>query len=166
MTIGVGTKNSLKTEIVRQLFSRYFPDKSLQIRQYEILSHVSDTPRGFSTFLGAKHRAENILQKYAEIDIGVGIETGLIPRYRGIVFEETWCVILDREGKISIGYSSGNLIPSEKKRRIKKREKRKILEIYDKQKEKWIPYSGDLNLRMIEINNAVEIAVVHYQKIE
>ena len=108
MKIVVGTTSAIKLKAIENILQTYISETFSLIPQ-QIQSLVPDTPYDHETLQGAGNRARALSEKHTA-DLFVGLESGLIERY-GNMFEECWCVILDKDGNEFIGYSSGFLLP-------------------------------------------------------
>ncbi|KKU62839.1 hypothetical protein A2972_03985 [Candidatus Amesbacteria bacterium RIFCSPLOWO2_01_FULL_47_33] len=157
MKFFVGTKNGKKIDVFTKIITARFPEK-VDVVEYPAKSEVTDTPWDEDTFKGAKNRANNSLKSSPDCDYGVGIETGLLDRY-GQLIEETWCCITGKEGKVYLGYASGNVIDNEISKRIIKNNGSKILEVLDSVSSSWNPWSGNPMIRQESLTCAIKIAV-------
>ncbi len=97
MKVGISTKNPLKIETVRECFEQVFG--KIEVFPIDVKSGVPDQPKGDEIIRGAKNRA---LAALKENDFGVGIEAGIINMF-GRWFDTAYCVIIDKNGKCSIG---------------------------------------------------------------
>ena len=115
MNILLGTTSELKKTALEQVLNQY--KLSLQkFQPYEIVcfdveSLVPDTPYGDQAAQGAINRARTLYKMHRnEGEFFVGLESGLVKR-QGTLFEECWCCIRDKNGKETLGYSSGLPLP-------------------------------------------------------
>jgi non-canonical (house-cleaning) NTP pyrophosphatase len=124
MIIYLGTKSPLKTQSVHKILEQ-FAEKKLVSKDLTLLNEETDsqvpvTPFNEQALEGARTRSESLYQKYKEKgDIFVGLESALVERYSNL-FEECWCVIVDKNGKEYLGYSSGYFLPEVVSEHIKK----------------------------------------------
>jgi inosine/xanthosine triphosphatase len=112
MKILIATKNPTKIEGAKRAFLRYFDD--FEIEGIPVSSDVSDEPVNDEVLLGAKNRVSN-LKKYAkenniDADYYIAIESG-ITNQLGEWLNVNMAVIEDKNGKSSVGSSSGFPIP-------------------------------------------------------
>ena len=90
-------------------FKKLFLD--CEIISHEINALVSITPYEEETYQGARNRAHAIFNQFqSEGDLFIGLESGLVKRH-GTMFEECWCVILNKNSQEYVGYSSGLTLP-------------------------------------------------------
>lgn len=114
MKIFLGSKSELKCEALRNAIA-FVKNKKLTLEKIELIttdtqSGVPTTPNESETYIGAKNRAISIINDSG--NLFVGLESGLIKR-EGILFEECWCVIVDRAKREWIGVSSAIQLPNE-----------------------------------------------------
>ncbi len=113
----VGSKNPVKINCVREVFSKYF--KNIDIKGIEVNSRVSHQPKsGEKTIQGAKNRAHYIFRKY-QPDFAVGLEGGLewIDRDAYVI---SWVCIKSKQGKVGLGRSASFPLPKKLEKLIKK----------------------------------------------
>ena len=106
LRVRVGSLNAAKLEAVRIGLSPFFD--AVEVKGFEVASGVSEQPLGFDEILsGARARAE---QSFAAggVDLGAGIEDGLIPvpGTRTGHLNVGFCVLIDGSEE-SIGLSAG-----------------------------------------------------------
>jgi inosine/xanthosine triphosphatase len=114
--VNVGTRNPLKAEAVRNVFSRILGP--VEVALVEVESGVPKEPLGEEITLGAVRRAQEALKG---ADYGVGIEAGLIwSSALHIYFDVQFCAIVDREGRLTVGHGSGFVYPPRVIEEVKK----------------------------------------------
>jgi len=86
------------------------------------------------TLIGAIERGEETLKVVDEADYGVGLESGFIEADYTITgyLNTQICVIIDRDGKMTIGVSSAFEFPSEVVEKVVKREVGESEEVMEK----------------------------------
>ena len=105
MPVSVGSMNQVKVEAVRTVMERIYG--SVRVIPAETDSGVPDQPFGDDTYKGAVNRAKAAI---GESVLSVGIEAGVFEMY-GHLYDVQHCAILDKEGKITVGMSSGFRYP-------------------------------------------------------
>ncbi len=105
--IAVGSANHVKVEAVRSVMERIYGDVTIVPR--DVPSGVPEQPFGDETYQGARNRAERAL---GDCDMSVGIEAGVFEMY-GELIDIQHCVIVDKEGRITVGTGSGFAYPPE-----------------------------------------------------
>lgn len=112
MKVLIATKNPTKIEGARRAFANFFED--LEIKGVPANSDVSEEPVNEELLQGAKNRVENLkkIVRDTDIDFFIAVESGITNQLG------TWqiinmAVIEDRDGKQSIGSSSGFPVPDE-----------------------------------------------------
>ncbi len=114
-TVAIGTTNPIKVRAVQQAF-RLLCTPSITV--VEITPSVGKQPIGFCQLLqGAIERGEKAMTQ-ARASYGVGLEAGFI-EVHGFSIELQLATIIDgSNGTISVGLSSGFLLPSHWVKRI------------------------------------------------
>ena len=112
MKVLIATKNPTKIEGAKRAFSKFYKD--FEIIGIPASSNVSDEPVNEELYLGAKNRVANI-KKYAKdnninADYYISIESG-ITNQLGVWLIINMAVIEDKNGKVSVGSSSGFPVP-------------------------------------------------------
>ena len=108
--IAVGTKNPAKLEGVRRAFAKYYPD--VELRPVDSSSVAKAQPMGLEEMTsGATARAKFALSK-AGGDFGVGVEAGIFT-IGDVYFDNQVAAIVDPAGKVSLGHSSGYMLPKD-----------------------------------------------------
>jgi len=110
--VAVGSKNPVKIKAVEKVFKRYFDD--VIIYAVAIDSNLSRQPIGLKDVAdGAYKRSISALERIEDASYGVGIEAGLIgfPYSVSGYLNIQVCVIIDRDGYLSIGSSAGFELP-------------------------------------------------------
>ncbi len=109
MRVHVGSSNPVKREAVRRVFSRVFADKTLEVRLVAVSADIPQQPFNGDVARGALERAKDALD---DADYGVGVEAGLIwNEVFRLYFDVQFCVIVDRQGRITTGHGSGFVYP-------------------------------------------------------
>ncbi|MFA6710630.1 MAG: inosine/xanthosine triphosphatase [Candidatus Methanomethylophilaceae archaeon] len=103
--IAVGSMNPVKIEAVRSVMERIYGDA--RITAVNVKSNVPEQPFEEETVNGAKNRARSALGNH---DLSVGIEAGVFEMYDGL-YDIQHCVIMDREGKMTVGMGPGFRYP-------------------------------------------------------
>ena len=120
MRVLVGTAIEGKVEAVKRAFEKYFSD--VEVVGVDVKSEVSKQPVDEETVNGAYNRVKNLI-KYAtenkvESDYFVAVESGLVNIY-GYPVIMSACVLQDKNGLFSYGFSEGFPVPKEKVQKIK-----------------------------------------------
>ncbi len=97
MKIGIATKNPSKIRAVEEIFKIAFKD--VQVFPKEADSGIPDQPKEEQILQGAINRAKAALEGN---DFGVGIEAGVF-EIKGKLCNIGYCVIMDKNGRYSIG---------------------------------------------------------------
>ncbi len=112
MKILIATKNSTKIEGARRAFLRYFKD--FEINGIPVSSDVSDEPVNEELYNGARNRIINLKKEAKEKNINADfyllIESG-ITKQLGEWLIINMAIIEDKNGKVSVGSSSGFPVP-------------------------------------------------------
>lgn len=112
MKILIATKNSTKIEGARRAFLRYFKD--FEINGIPVSSDVSDEPVNEELYNGARNRIINLKkgakEKNINADFYLSIESG-ITKQLGEWLIINMAIIEDKNGKVSVGSSSGFPVP-------------------------------------------------------
>lgn len=107
MRIGVGSKNPVKIESVKQTFQKAFPDQTIEVIGVDVNSGVSDQPNSVAEARqGALNRAKGALEA-TQADYGVGLEAGN-EQIDQEWYVNGWAAIIDQEG--NIGYGSSGVV--------------------------------------------------------
>src|SRR3989344_3720673 len=110
MKIVVGTERKRKIDTVKRVAQQLTKGLEIVVIGAVAKSEMPETPYDRQTYDGAVNRAKHARVLIADADYHVGLESGLIERYEHI-YEEAWCVIIDRANKEYAGYSSGLRLP-------------------------------------------------------
>ncbi len=164
MKVHVASGNPKKVELVKQLFSYYFPNHAIEVTHSVVDSGVPNTPWDAQTKSGAINRAMNALTTIPGCDYYIGIETGLTTR--GIdLCEETWCALVSSDGNRFFGYGSGNIISKQTKSRVleNKTTNTKTLEVWNALIHAWELYSGSPEQREMGLKSAIETCLIQLQ---
>jgi len=111
MLVAIGSLNEVKVEAVREIFKKYFPDVSVEA----VSVNAPPQPIGFEeTLRGALRRGLEALRRL-NADYGVGIEAGLMNAPHSITgyVDQHICAIIDREEKVTLGFSAAFEFPAE-----------------------------------------------------
>lgn len=169
MKIYLGSKSELKYSALRQAIEflrlHNFIDNQPEIMVIEAKSGVPATPNESETYYGARSRATELVNDSDSLFIGV--ESGLIKR-EGCIFEECWCVVLDKNKKEWVGVSSAIQLPTSVSNRMDSGESHIdcISKLADERglpiKDTWGVYSKGSLPRSISLFEAVRNALVSY----
>ncbi len=111
MRVAVGSSNTIKLAAAREAFNHFYKDVVVIGVGIDDLQAQPITLHG--TVSGALARAKKALEKTADVDLGVGIEAGLmevpeVNRYLNVQF----AAVLDRAGRVTVGSGPGfQLLP-------------------------------------------------------
>ncbi len=115
VVVAVGSKNAAKTAGVRRAFSALFKD--VELMEVDAASLVRVQPMSLDeTVEGAEERAVFALESARHADFGVGVEAGLAAlgkAWPGHHLNLQIAAVVDHEGRLSFGCSSGFPIPKE-----------------------------------------------------
>lgn len=112
MKILVGSKNPVKIQAAKEAFELYY--ENVEVVGYPAESGVNEQPVNEEIFLGAKNRSLN-LRKYAEengieADFFASVESGMTDKLGDWVITNV-AVVIDKNGKVSMGTSAGFPVP-------------------------------------------------------
>ncbi len=162
----VGSTNKRKIEVARKTIGQFFKIEEIEISGCQVDSKVPETPYDKETFDGARNRASGAQNQVPDCDFFIGLESGLIERY-GHIFEEVWAVVLTKDSKEFLGYSSGLKVPDYilKKMDDMKMNHCDVMEILEKELKKsesdtWGLYSGDSITRDVSLEEALRNAFI------
>ena len=166
MKIIVGTKNQKKVHVVATIFENFFSDETIEVIGHNAESKVPEAPHDKETYVGALNRARECAS-IGSADYYIGIESGLVERY-GNYFEEAWAVIISKNSKEQIGYSSGLLLPPVVVKRMKNGELHNdIMAYFDKKfnlpddnRDTWSRYTGGHISRQVSLEEALRNALI------
>ena len=113
LRVNVGTNNPIKAEAVRRIMSGIY--RKVEVKSVRVKGTVGDQPWGESVLKGARERARSAIRK---ADYGVGIEAGILEMDDGL-YGIQYCAIVDKEGTVTSGQSSGFRYPPEVEERIR-----------------------------------------------
>ncbi|GIL14856.1 MAG: NTPase [Chloroflexota bacterium] len=106
--IAIGSTNPTKTRAVENALRVLYSD--LEIVALDVLSGVAAQPIGDpETRRGAANRARAALE-LTNAEWGFGLEGGIIETEFGVM-TNAWCVIMARDGRVSVGGSANMLLP-------------------------------------------------------
>ena len=111
MRVAVGSLNEVKVEAARRVFSWYYPDAVVEAVEVESVPQ----PIGFEeTLRGAVSRGLDALKRM-DADLGVGLEAGMIKAPYMITgyVDQHVCAIVDREERVTLGFSAAFEFPVE-----------------------------------------------------
>ncbi|HUH99987.1 MAG TPA: inosine/xanthosine triphosphatase [Nitrososphaerales archaeon] len=119
--VAIGSANPAKKKGAKLAFSRFFGD--IQLKEVDTTSLVRAQPVSLEeTVEGAEERAVFALES-TRPDFGVGVEAGLVELgkgWPGHFLNLQIAAVVDREGNLSFGCSSGFPLPSGIVTRLKK----------------------------------------------
>lgn len=165
MKIHISTKNQKKINLVKDIFTKEFPNQEIEIYNSNENSDVPSTPWDEQTYQGAKNRVKNAITNNPGYDYYIGLETGLVTRY-GELIEEAWCFISEDGIEGALGYASGYIIGKNTKTNVQldTTTHTKVLEVYDNTQNKYVMYSGSTTIREVSLRNAIKSALANLQK--
>ena len=110
MKIVIGSTSAPKVSAVKEVFSNFFSDETIDIIPVEANSLVSPTPFSVEEcILGGRNRIKKCQQQVPDADYYIGIESGIL-KTPEFIFLTPWAVILkSSNSKESVG--SGALVP-------------------------------------------------------
>lgn len=109
VVVVVGSTNPAKIKPVKEFFLKHF--KNVEVTGIKVSSGVSEQPLSDDeTYTGAVNRARRALESVKNADFGVGVEGGL-HNYSYGWHERMHVVIIDKNGVLGIGTSSGMIVP-------------------------------------------------------
>lgn len=162
----VGSASRRKIEIVSKVIHEVFKNKKVDMEGYGAISGVPETPYDQQTFEGAKNRAIGSKENVPYADFYIGIESGLLERY-GHIYEESWCVIVTKDGEEFYGYSSGLTVPDYILKRMDemKLPHSEVMVILEEEfrlpdSETWGNYSGGMIAREVSLAEALRNALI------
>lgn len=112
MKVGIGTKNPCKVGAVEEVFRKAFGD--VEFLPVEVDSGVPAEPKEDQILEGAMNRAKKSL---SDNDYGIGIEGGTI-KMNGRTLSTGYCVIINKEGKYTVGSQPMFELPAKISKRI------------------------------------------------
>lgn len=113
LRVNIGSGNPVKIEAVRKVLGEIY--RKVEIKSIRVKTTVGDQPWGDCILEGARERARLAIKK---ADYGVGMEAGILETDDGL-YGIQYCAIVDKEGRITSGQSSGFRYPPEVEKRIK-----------------------------------------------
>lgn len=165
MKFVIGSGSKRKIDIAEKVIKQFFNDE-ISIESYSAKSQMPDTPWDKQTFDGARNRALDSKNNVDGGDYYIGLESGLIERYRHI-YEEAWAVVIGSNGTEYNGYSSGLKVPDFilKKMDEMKMEHSDVMTIIEEEYGKlpndtWGTYSGGTILRTVSLEEALRNAFI------
>ena len=122
MKILVGSKNPVKIQGAREAFESYFD--IVEVEGIAVNSEVSEQPINDEIYLGAKNRCLNLM-KYAkengiDADYFASVESGMTNSLGDWIITNV-AVVVNKEGKISMGTSAGFPVPQRLVEEIKEK---------------------------------------------
>ena len=164
--IVVGSASKRKIEIVSKVIHEIIKNEIIMIEGYGAISGVPETPYDQQTFDGARNRANGSKENVPNADLYIGIESGLVERY-GHIYEETWCVIVTKDGGEFYGYSSGLKVPDYIMKRMDELNlpHSEVMVILEEEynlpdSETWGNYSGGMIAREVSLAEALRNALI------
>lgn len=122
LAVAVGSRNVAKTLGVRRAFSAVFP--KVAVKEVDTTSIVRAQPMSLEeTVEGAQERAVFALE-FARPDFAVGVEAGIVEMgkaWPGHYLNLQVAAVVDLQGRLSFGCSSGFPIPARLVARLKER---------------------------------------------
>jgi inosine/xanthosine triphosphatase len=110
MKLAVGTQNKAKLQAVEVAFGKVYPH--IKATGFEVESGIAEQPTSDEESIqGAINRAQSALAKMATAQYGVGLE-GNVVTISDRMFLHGWVAIIDQNGAIGLGHSSGLELPS------------------------------------------------------
>jgi inosine/xanthosine triphosphatase len=109
MLVAVGTQNPAKVEGVRRAFSKFFP--GVEVRATGAWRSGNPQPLGLRQITSGAISRARLAMKSVGGDFGVGVEAGIF-RLHGLYLDHQQAVIMDRMGRMSLGHSSGFMLPN------------------------------------------------------
>jgi len=107
----VGSLNPVKIEAVRLGFSSIWPNETWEVIGKETNSGINNQPMSAEeTVIGARNRAQSVLDEDQTASFGVGLEGGL-EHIATQWFDSSWCVVMDRQGNEGIGSGGRIIVP-------------------------------------------------------
>jgi inosine/xanthosine triphosphatase len=106
----VGSTNPVKVRAVKEVFEQIFSDEpglDIHVEGVEVESGVPSEPWEEEVYKGALNRAREAM---GDADLGIGIEAGLF-KVQGETMDIQYCVIIDKDGGITLGLGSGFRYP-------------------------------------------------------
>ncbi|RLE75402.1 MAG: inosine/xanthosine triphosphatase [Thermoprotei archaeon] len=133
MRVAVGSENPLKVEGVRAAFAHFYG--SVDVVPCRPHLTIPKQPRSLREMLiGAIERAVHSLSRIEDADYGVGVEAGLF-RVPGTItgyLKAELCVIVDREGGMTMGMSPSFEFPMEAVRLVIRGEVEEVEEVMER----------------------------------
>lgn len=114
--IAVGSQNKAKNEAVKTAFEKVY--NNVETHGFDVPSGIADQPKtNEESIEGAINRARGALELLPEGEFGVGLE-GNVYTVADRMMLLGWVAIINREGIIGIGNSSGIELPESFKQAI------------------------------------------------
>jgi len=108
--VALGSKNPVKAYAVSRIMHLLC---NPQVVAVDVPSGVNAQPCGLAeTLLGALNRASQAISSVNNAEYGVGIEAGIFS-ISDLVLDLQVAAIVDRNGRVSIGFSQAFIVPSE-----------------------------------------------------
>mgnify|MGYP002780184568 FL=1 len=106
----VGSRNPVKIAAVRAVLERVAPE--VVVHGLDVGSGVPDQPWGDDeTIRGARTRAQRALEAFADAELAIGLEGGVVETAHGGVRTCAWAVVVDRRGVEGVGGSLSMPLP-------------------------------------------------------
>lgn len=107
--LAVGTQNKAKLEGVETAFRKVY--KNIDVQGFSVESGIVEQPTtDEESIQGAVNRAQAALAQMATANFGVGME-GNVVTITDRMFLHGWVAVIDHDGTISLGHSSGMELP-------------------------------------------------------
>jgi len=113
LRVNVGSDNPVKVEAVRKVMGEIY--RKVEIQAVRVKTTVGEQPWGEKILQGARERARSAIGK---ADYGAGIEAGILEMDDGL-YGIQFCAIIDKEGTVTSGQSSGFRYPPEVEEKIR-----------------------------------------------
>lgn len=98
MIIAVGSTNPSKIRAVKKAIKKSLG--KVEIVSAEVESNVPAQPLSDpQTQLGAQNRAKNVILRFPQADLGIGLEGG-VTEYNGGLWSTVWCCVCDKDGNM------------------------------------------------------------------
>lgn len=109
--IGIGTKNPVKIQAIKDAFSKIWPTKSIEFISENIKSNVRDQPLSDQEGIdGAVNRAEGVFRLHPNLDFSVGLEGTINESEYGMMLYG-WVIIIDSKGNLGMSSTTQFMLP-------------------------------------------------------
>lgn len=111
---GVGSSNPVKIaavdDTIRLVTRSLKKNTKYCVKGYMVDSGVSHQPIGLEEIYHGAFNRVNAVMKYPDVDYGIGLEAGIY-KIAATHLDLQFCVISDRDGRITTGHSGGFAYP-------------------------------------------------------